>query len=151
MLLLSSSSKKQSPSKDLSSALSTDSRDSETNDSLLIALVDAALNNAPELEQAREDVRRELGDEALVDAAGVLGAFQAYNRVVDATGVPLDGIFTAFTKDLQEKHGYERFSSKRRSDISELLSTVQRVSAPVARWLLRKGLEQAQRVRELAS
>lgn len=156
MLLLSSSSKKQQPQPTQAMVLSgvtghgTPTRDSEWYDSLLIALVDASLSDPQALPAAREDVRREMGDDALVDAAGVMGSFQAYNRIVDATGVPLDDLFSAVTKDLQEKHGYERFSSKRRSDVSELLSTVHRVSAPVARWLLRKGMEQAERVRNLA-
>ncbi len=139
MLLLSSSSKKQLAKPPY--ALTDDDHNA-----LLIELVDAALSNSPDLPAARAAVSAAMGAEAVVDVAGVVGAFHAYNRIVDATGVPLDDVFSAVTEDLQKKHGYEQFSSKRKSDISALLSTVQRVSAPVARWLFRKGMEQARRV-----
>lgn len=42
------------------------------------------------LEEARKDLVRELGVEALVDAAGVVAQFESINRVADATGTKID-------------------------------------------------------------
>ena len=43
-----------------------------------------------DLEAVREEVIREMGREALVDAAGVVAQFEAINRVADATGTRID-------------------------------------------------------------
>ena len=42
------------------------------------------------LRTARERVGRELGAEAVADAAGIIGIFNAVVRVADATGIPLE-------------------------------------------------------------
>ena len=38
--------------------------------------------------RARESLRRLLGEEGLVDAAAIVGAFHGFVRVADATGIP---------------------------------------------------------------
>ncbi len=52
----------------------------------LVAFTDAAVTGSGGLAIARTRLRNELGAEALVDAAGVVGTFEMMNRVADATG-----------------------------------------------------------------
>ena len=44
------------------------------------------------LEEARNELIRAMGSEALVDAAGVVAQFEAVNRVADATGTKIDDL-----------------------------------------------------------
>ncbi len=44
------------------------------------------------LGEARKQLIRVMGTEALVDAAGVVAQFEAINRVADATGTRIDGL-----------------------------------------------------------
>lgn len=58
--------------------------------SVLLDLVDAVLLGREEaVEPARQAVIAELGWEATVDAAGVIGNFQMMNRIADASGMPV--------------------------------------------------------------
>jgi AhpD family alkylhydroperoxidase len=58
---------------------------------LLIAFADASIGHDDgALATVRSEVRAELGDAALVDAAGVVAAFNAIDRVASATGLRAD-------------------------------------------------------------
>lgn len=76
----------------------------------LLSFVDLVLGDPePARDAARQDVRRELGDEALVDAAGVIGNFEMMNRVADATGMPVGKGSLARTQQWRELLGLDRF------------------------------------------
>jgi hypothetical protein len=73
---------------------------------LLIRFAEAALGDDPAaLAAARDELRRALGDAALVDAAGVVGIFDAVVKIADATGIPLEEQKAAETKDLRRTLG----------------------------------------------
>jgi hypothetical protein len=55
---------------------------------LLLRLVDAVLVGAEPRHQVHEEIIAELGPEALVDAASVLGNFEMMNRVAEVSGIP---------------------------------------------------------------
>jgi len=58
---------------------------------LLVEFAEAVLADSDEqLLRVRSALRGSLGDAALVDAAAVVGFFNAIDRVADATGIPLD-------------------------------------------------------------
>jgi len=59
---------------------------------LLVRFADAVLGEDEiALRRARDALAAGLGSPGLVDAAGVVGLFNAIDRVADATGIPLDG------------------------------------------------------------
>ena len=80
---------------------------------VLVSLVEAALRNPAELAGARAAVVAELGVQALVDAAGVIGNFQRMVRIADATGIPVDAATEAVTEDIREELGLNDFVSAR--------------------------------------
>ena len=55
------------------------------------------------LETARSTLHREIGPEAMVDAAAVAGNFQRMARIADATGIPLDAPMRVMAKDIQDE------------------------------------------------
>jgi hypothetical protein len=58
---------------------------------LLIEFAEAVLSTEDaRLAAARSEILKVLGTRGLVDAAGVVGFFNAIDRVADATGTPLD-------------------------------------------------------------
>lgn len=80
----------------------------------LLALVDAALGrDAKALDAARRAVVDELGGAALLDAAGVIGGFDAITRVADATGTPLEPEKETRTAALRAELGVSRFHEER--------------------------------------
>jgi len=56
---------------------------------LLLRLVDAVLADTEPLADVHAAIIDELGPEALVDAASVLGNFEMMNRVAEASGIPI--------------------------------------------------------------
>ena len=63
------------------------------------------------LDDARQDVLDTLGSEALVDACGIAAAFNAIDRVADATGIPIDEERVEPTADFREFLGINAFPS----------------------------------------
>jgi len=63
------------------------------------------------LDRARRELLEELGPRQLADAAAVVAAFSAVNRVADATGIPLDGMLEMASAPLRERLGIHRFAS----------------------------------------
>jgi hypothetical protein len=58
---------------------------------LLVEFAEAVVGGDDDrLAQARAELSDSLGAKALVDAAAVVGFFNAIDRVADATGIPLD-------------------------------------------------------------
>lgn len=79
---------------------------------LLTAFAEAAIGDDDQtMAELRERIRREIGDEALVDSAAVAGLFNAIDRVADSTGIPLEDAKAADTVDLRQDLGIDRFHS----------------------------------------
>jgi hypothetical protein len=78
----------------------------------LVAFAEAVLgDDEPALAAARAALADALGNEALVDAAGVVGLFNAIDRVADATGIPLEPEKAAATSDFRAALGIDGFAA----------------------------------------
>ncbi len=78
----------------------------------LVGLVEASLSSEQgDGEEARARVRRELGSEALIDAAAIIGNFERMTRIADATGIPLDAPVNVATEALRVELGIDRYGS----------------------------------------
>ena len=77
----------------------------------LIAFADAVVKASPELTRARDAMAKALGEEALVDAAAVVGNFQRMVRIADGTGIPLDTQVAMMTQELRETLELNSFGS----------------------------------------
>jgi hypothetical protein len=84
------------------------------NGSLLINFAEAVIgDDDARLSGARSAVRENMGDAALVDAAAVVGFFNAIDRVADATGIPLDPERLPQTADFRSALGLDNFAQHR--------------------------------------
>jgi len=63
------------------------------------------------LGRARDAVATAMGVTALVDAAGIVGFFNAIDRVADATGTPLDAHVLADTASMRKELGIDAFAA----------------------------------------
>jgi len=81
---------------------------------LLVEFAEAVLADSDEqLLRARSALRGSVGDAALVDAAAVVGFFNAIDRVADATGIPLDPERVPQTADFRAALGLDAFAQSR--------------------------------------
>jgi hypothetical protein len=55
-----------------------------------------------------------LGEAAMMDAAAVIAAFNAYPRIADATGIPLEDAKVAASATLRAQLGLEAFNTQAR-------------------------------------
>ena len=55
----------------------------------------------------RDVLVRAMGEQAMVDAAATIAAFNAYPRMADATGIPLENVKKEATAELREELGIE--------------------------------------------
>ena len=62
------------------------------------------------LATARRRIADALGDDGLVDAAAVIGLFNAIDRVADATGIPLEPEKAAATADFRAALAIDAFA-----------------------------------------
>jgi hypothetical protein len=67
-------------------------------------------NDAAKTASARKAVVEAMGEAAMVDAAAVIAAFNAYPRAADATGIPLEDMKVDMTAKLREDLGLEAFN-----------------------------------------
>jgi len=82
------------------------------NEELLRNFTEAAVRmDEPALAVARDALELELGAEALVDAAAVIGNFQRMNRIADGCGIALGDTFAALIVDLRQELDIEGFMS----------------------------------------
>jgi hypothetical protein len=83
---------------------------------LLVAFAEAVLGEDDgALARAREALVEALGPAGLVDAAGVVGLFNAIDRVADATGIPLEPEKAAASSDFRAALDLHRFSVAERT------------------------------------
>lgn len=106
----------------------------------LIGLVEASFSsNAEDGVAARERVRRELGSEALVDAAGVIGNFERMVRIADGTGIPLDAPVNVATEAVRGELGIDDYgSAENTAAVRGWQRLMGRVLEPVVRVVLRR-------------
>jgi hypothetical protein len=80
----------------------------------LTAFAEASVRGEPDaIATARRRVRSELGDAAMVDAAGVIGNFERMVRIADATGIPLDKTVALVSVDVRADLGIDAFGGAR--------------------------------------
>jgi alcohol dehydrogenase class IV len=65
------------------------------------------------LRDIQADIRRNLGDAALVDAAAIAATFNAIDRVADATGIPIEDAKAEGTADFRAALGINAFAENR--------------------------------------
>jgi hypothetical protein len=83
---------------------------------LLVAFAKAVLGeDEGALTQARGALLAALGPAGLVDAAAVVGLFNAIDRVADATGIPLEPEKAAASADFRAALDLDRFAVVDRS------------------------------------
>jgi len=98
----------------------------------------AVLGDEATLAAARQRLLDELGPEALVDAAAVVGNFERMTRIADATGIPLDAPVTAMTQDIRRGLGLDEFGSARNTPALGAIGRILgRVLRPVAVQMFR--------------
>ena len=77
---------------------------------LLVEFAEAVLGEEEAaLTRARAALSEAIGPPGLVDAAGVVGLFNAIDRVADATGIPLEAEKAAASADFRAVLGIDRF------------------------------------------
>ena len=77
---------------------------------LLIEFAEAVLGgNEAALSRARAELMTAVGPRGLVDAAAVIGLFNAIDRVADATGIPLEAEKAEVSADFRAALGVDRF------------------------------------------
>ena len=77
---------------------------------MLVEFAEAAVGGDDDrLAQARARLSERLGVKGLVDAAAVVGFFNAIDRVADATGIPLDPERLESTADFRAELGIDGF------------------------------------------
>jgi hypothetical protein len=76
----------------------------------LLAFADAAIAGTPEeIARARAAVEAKLGRAAMIDAAAVIGGFDAITRVADGTGIPLEPPKAEATADWRARLGIDDY------------------------------------------
>lgn len=82
----------------------------------LLEWIDAAMSlDVAETAKTRQRVFDEMGVEAMVDAAAVMGNFERMTRIADGTGIPLDAPVNILGADLQDDLGLHEFQSAQNS------------------------------------
>jgi hypothetical protein len=77
---------------------------------LLVEFAEALLGeDDAALSRARSALTNALGSAGLVDAAGIVGLFNAIDRVADATGIPLEAEKAEASADFRAALGLDRF------------------------------------------
>ena len=83
---------------------------------LLVGFAEAVLGEDDRaLTRARDALMAALGSDRLVDAAGVVGLFNAIDRVADATGIPLEAEKAEASADFRTALGFDRFDVSARA------------------------------------
>ena len=64
-------------------------------------------SNEAGISVARSTITNELGERALVDVAATIAAFNAYPRMADSTGIPLEDAKKEITLEMRRELGME--------------------------------------------
>ena len=68
-------------------------------------------NSADEFAAARTALAAEMGETAMVDAAGIVSNFQRMDRIADSTGIPSDGPMMIMQQEFVDQLGLDKFTS----------------------------------------
>ena len=80
---------------------------------LMNAFAEGVCNRNPaQTEAARKGIVATLGEAAMVDAAAVIAAFNAYPRAADATGIPVEEFKLESTEDLRKELALDALPSR---------------------------------------
>ena len=79
----------------------------------LLAFAEAAVTQSDRLPEARMKLHQELGEQAMLEAAAVVGNFERMTRIADATGIPLDQRNLEFTREVRDTLELDRLASAR--------------------------------------
>ncbi len=72
----------------------------------MLAFADAVVLDQPEkIDAARAAVIAALGEAALVDAAGIIAAYEHVDRVADASGIPIEDFKIEPTAEIRARFG----------------------------------------------
>ena len=104
-----------------------------------------AVANAPPgadeaaITKARDRVREELGTEALVDAAGVIGNFERMVRIADGIGIPLDTVVNVGTESIRQELGIDEYvTGERTAKVTGVQRFFGRLVQPIAMRLMQR-------------
>ena len=113
----------------------------------LVAFAEASLRGASvDIASARDRVRAELGGEAAVDAAAVIGNFERMVRIADGCGIPLDTPVNVATESIRVELGIDGFeSASRTKSVSSWQRTLGRLLEGPFRFFLRRRARQSRR------
>ena len=119
------------------------------NETLLNDFAEAAVRrDEPRLAEAREALELKMGNDALVDAAAVIGCFQRLNRMADGAGIELDEQMVMMTSSLREELKIDDYASAantpKLTGLKKILSIIMR---PLEGFMIRamqKGIQKAQ-------
>ena len=64
------------------------------------------------LKAAQNELIENMGEQALVDAAATIAAFNAYPRMADSTGIPLESAKEEVTQELRVELGLDKLQHK---------------------------------------
>ncbi len=79
----------------------------------LLAFAEVCLgDDSAAIADARQRVLDELGEAAMVDAAGVIANFQRMVRIADGTGIVLDAQVAELTAELRQDLGIDRYGAQ---------------------------------------
>src|SRR5262245_6713772 len=105
-MALRASSKREGGDADVTAITGGDPRDGGVaHGALLVALVDAVIDERADPAPARRRLVAAEGPGLLVEAAAVLGIFHLNDRVADALGAPLDDLMVDYRRSLGTKMG----------------------------------------------
>jgi len=80
----------------------------------MIEFAEAVLgNDTARLDAARKTILDAIGPDAVVDAAGVAGLFNAIDRVADSTGAPLEADKEEMSAALRAEIGIDVFAANK--------------------------------------
>jgi hypothetical protein len=106
----------------------------------LLAFAESVISHPADLEDRRRAVQAALGDDALVDAAGIVANFQRMVRIADGTGIPLDKPIAVLSADLRDALNLDAFASAARTPrVGKMARLLGRLLRPLMLWRFRKS------------
>ena len=106
----------------------------------LLAFAESVHSYEADLEDRRRAIQAALGDDALVDAAGIVANFQRMVRIADGTGIPLDKPVAILSADLRDALNLDAFGSAEHTPrVGKMARLVGRLLRPLTLWRFRKA------------
>ena len=106
----------------------------------LLAFAESVLSHPADLEDRRRAIQAALGDDALVDAAGIVANFQRMVRIADGTGIPLDKPVAVLSADLRDSLNLDAFASAEQTPrVGKMARLLGRLLRPLTLWRFRKA------------